>query len=68
MRAAQIGGTSMGMYSGLSVTELDSHANMAVAGSETTVIARSGMFANVTPFSKDLPAMDGRDRGCCHVL
>jgi hypothetical protein len=31
---------------------------MAVAGSETTVIARSGMFANVTPFSKDLPAMD----------
>jgi hypothetical protein len=48
----------MGMYSGLSATELDSHANMAVAGSETTVIARSGMFANVTPFSKDLPAMD----------
>jgi hypothetical protein len=43
----------MGMYSGLSATELDSHANMAVAGSETMVIARSGMFANVTPFSKD---------------
>ncbi len=48
----------MGMYSGISATELDSHAKMAVEGSETTVIARSGMFANVTPFSKDLPAMD----------
>jgi hypothetical protein len=58
VRAAQIGGTSMGMYSGLFATELDSHANMAVAGSETRVIARSGMFANVTSFSKDLPAMD----------
>jgi hypothetical protein len=58
VRAVQIGGTSMGMYSGLFATEFDSHANMAVAGSETMVIARSGMFANVTPFSKDLPAMD----------
>jgi hypothetical protein len=48
----------MGMYSGLSTTELDSHANMALAESETTMIARSGMFENVTPFSKDLPAMD----------
>ncbi len=58
VRTAQIGGTSMGMYSGLSSTELDSHANKAVAGSKTTVIARSGTFANVTTFSKDLPAMD----------
>ncbi len=58
VRAAQIGGTSMGMYSGLSATELASHANMAVAGCETTVIACSGTFANVTLFSKDLPAMD----------
>ncbi len=48
----------MGMYSGLSATELDSHANMVVAGSKTTIIARSGTFANVTPFSKDLQAMD----------
>jgi hypothetical protein len=48
----------MGMYSGLSATKLDSHANMAVAGNETTIIARSGAFATVTPFSKDLPAMD----------
>ncbi len=58
VRAAQVEGTSMGMYSGLSATTLDSHANMAVAGNETTVIARSGTFANVTHFSKDLPAMD----------
>ena len=48
----------MGMDSGLSTTELDSHANMAVAGNETTIIACSGAFANITPFSKDLPAMD----------
>ncbi len=41
----------MGMYSGLSATELDSHANMAVAGNETTIIACSGTFANVTPKS-----------------
>jgi hypothetical protein len=31
---------------------------MAFAGNETTIIACSGTFANVTPFSKDLPAMD----------
>jgi hypothetical protein len=28
---ARIGGASMGAYSGLLATELDSHANMAVA-------------------------------------
>jgi hypothetical protein len=48
----------MGMYSGFFATELDSHDNMAVAGSEMMVIACSGMFANVTLFSKDIPAMD----------
>ena len=48
----------MGMYSGLSATKLDSRANMAVAGNEITIIARSGAFANITPFLKDLPAMD----------
>ncbi len=53
----------MGMYSGLSATKLDSHANMAVAGSETMIIAQGGTFANVTPFSKDLPAMDMVEKG-----
>ena len=49
----------MGMYSGLSATKLDSHANnMAVARTEMTIIAHSGTFAILTPFSKDLPAMD----------
>jgi hypothetical protein len=48
----------MGHYNGLLVTELDSHANMFVAGSNTTVIARSGQFATVTPFSPDLPMME----------
>ena len=36
----------MGMYSGLSAIKLDSHTNMAIAGSETTIIACSGTFAN----------------------
>ena len=58
LRAAKIGGTSVGTYGCLSVTELDSHANMAVAGGDCTIIARSGHFANVTPFSADLPVME----------
>jgi hypothetical protein len=45
-------------YSGHQATELDFHANMAVAGFDCTVIARSGCFANVTPFHKDIPAME----------
>ena len=48
---------SMGTYSGLSSTELDSHANMAVAGIDCTIIAKSGNYADVTPFSMDLPVM-----------
>ena len=56
--AARIGGTSIGLYGDLSVTELDSHANMAVAGSGCTIIARSGQYANVTPFSADLPVLE----------
>jgi hypothetical protein len=58
MHLAQIGGTSMGYYNGLNVTELDSHANMSVAGSGSSVIARSGHFATVTPFSPDLPVLE----------
>ncbi len=56
--AARIGGTSIGLYGYLSVTELDSHANMAVAGSGCTIIAKSGQYANVTPFSVELPEME----------
>jgi hypothetical protein len=40
------------------VTELDSHANMAVSGSNCTIIQRSGHYANVTPFSSELPTME----------
>jgi hypothetical protein len=47
----------MGAYSGLLATELDSHANMAVAGSDYTIIAKSGNFLDVTPFSADLPVL-----------
>jgi hypothetical protein len=45
-------------YSGHQTTELNSHANMAVAGCDCTVIAKSGSFANVTSFHKDLPGME----------
>ncbi len=48
----------MGTYYGLNMTELDSHANMSVAGGGTTVIAKSGHFATVTPFSPDLPVLE----------
>jgi hypothetical protein len=48
----------MGCHSVLHATELDSHANMAVAGSDCTVIATSGCHATVTPFSLNLPTMD----------
>ncbi len=56
--AARIGGTSIGLYGDLSVTELDSHANMAVAGSGCTIIAKSGQYANVTPVSAQLPVLE----------
>ncbi len=48
----------MGAYSGLLATELDSHANMAVASADCTIIAKSGNYADVTPFSEDLPVME----------
>ncbi len=47
----------MRAYSGLLATELNSHANMAVAGADCTIIAKSGNYADVTPFSEDLPVM-----------
>ena len=58
LRAATIGGASVGSYGSQSVTELDSHANMAVAGRDCTIIAKSGHYASVTPFSADLPVME----------
>jgi hypothetical protein len=56
--AARIGGTSIGLYGDLSFTELDSHANMAVAGKGCTIIAKSGHYVNVSPFSADLSEME----------
>jgi hypothetical protein len=52
--AAAIGGASMGSYAALGAMELNSHAKMAVAGSNCTIIATSGCYANVTPFSANL--------------
>jgi hypothetical protein len=48
----------MGSYSGLHATKLDSHANMAAAGFDCTVIATSGRHATATPLSSNLPSMD----------
>ena len=56
--AATIGGTRVGSYGCQSVKELGSHANMAVSGKDCTIIARSGHYATVTPFSADLPVME----------
>jgi hypothetical protein len=47
----------------MSVTEVDSHANMAVAGKDCTIIRRSGHYANVTPFSPELPVMESVEIG-----
>ena len=56
--AAVIGGALTGSHSTQGATELDSHANMAVMGSNCTIIATSGCFANVTPLSSNLPKME----------
>jgi hypothetical protein len=56
--AATIGGASMGSDASLGATELDSHANMAVVGSNCTIIAIGGYYANINPLSSNLPTMD----------
>ena len=56
--AAMIGGALMGSYGSTGATELDSHANMSVAGSKCRIIATSGCYANVTPFSTNFPKME----------
>jgi hypothetical protein len=48
----------MGSYADFGATELNSHANMAVAGSNCTIISTSGHYENVTPFSANLPKME----------
>ena len=60
---ATIGGTRVGSYGDMSATELDSHANMAVAGRDCTIIATSGQYATVTPFSDELPVMEDIEIG-----
>ena len=56
--AATIGGASMGSYSALNTTRLDSHASMVVAGN-----ACGGCCANITPFSANLPKMEMVENG-----
>ncbi len=61
--AASIGGMWMGNYGGQTETEMDSHANMAVAGANVLIIPKSGLVATVTPFLADLPPMDDVEIG-----
>ncbi len=58
MLATTIGGALLGDHSGQGTTKLDSHANMAVAGNDCTIIATSGRHATVTPFSSNLPKIE----------
>ncbi len=58
LQAGTIGRASVGLYENQSITELDSHANMAVVGRDCMIIAKSGHHANVTPFSGDLSVME----------
>ncbi len=53
----------MGEYGGQTATELDSHANMAVAGANVSIISKKGLVATVTPFLEDLPPMDDVEIG-----
>ena len=50
----------MGDYGGQTATELDSHANMAVAGANVSIIFKSELVATITP---DLPPMDDVEIG-----
>jgi hypothetical protein len=56
--AAMIGGASMGSDASLGATQLDSHASMAVAGSNCRMIPTRGRYANVTPISSNLPTIE----------
>ena len=55
MMLTQIGSTRANADSHVPTTELDSHANMVVVGKYATIIGKTGQYANVSPFSDDLP-------------
>ena len=59
LHSVTVGGISVGLYGCMSITEVDSRANMAVAGSNSTIIQRSGHYANVTPLLlSEVPTME----------
>ena len=43
---------------GTATTQLDSHANMVVVGSQATVFGSSGRKADVRPFSSDCTKLE----------
>ena len=58
MMIANIGGISVRYGDHKSTTELDSHANMPVAGAHSTIISQTGLHAEVATYSPDLPSPD----------
>ena len=52
---ANIGNMNVGYGDHYSTTDLDSHANMAVVGSQCAIISRTGLHENVAAYSPDLP-------------
>ena len=53
---ALIGGVNVSDGDHESTTELDSHANMPVAGAHSTIISQTGLYADVAAYSPDLPS------------
>ena len=56
MMIALIGGINVSNGDHGLTTELDSHANMPVAGAHSTIISQTGLYANVAAYSPDLPS------------
>ena len=54
----KISSATVGEDDHTSATELDSHANMVVAGKDFLVIQDTGLTANVNPFSDELQSMN----------
>ena len=56
MIIANIGGANVRYGDHKLTTELDSHANILVAGAYSTIISRTGLHAEVVTYSPHLPS------------
>ena len=55
MMIPNIGGVNVSHSDHKSATELDSHTNMPVAGAHSTIISRTGLYAEVAAYSPNFP-------------